>query len=45
LQAFSNSIFRVVQQLTRFQLTSRVARSFCDSWSVLNRTYVLNCGL
>jgi len=34
LQTFSNAILRtVVQQLTRFQLTQRVARSFCDSWA------------
>ena len=34
LRAFLNGIFRtVVQQLTRFQLTSRVARSLCNSWA------------
>ena len=32
-QAFSTTIFRAItQQLTRFQLTWRVARSLCDSW-------------
>jgi len=32
--SFSNAIFRrVVQQLTRFQLTQRVARSLCHRWT------------